>query len=84
MPPPSTSAVVELIVELVTVRIGNGDVEGIHILNQSSVKYDVTDTDGSFEVFAKLNDTLVVSALKYKTKTVILNTNNFNKTILQI
>lgn len=66
------------------VVIGSGDVEGIHILNQSSVKYDVTDTDGSFEIFAKLNDTLVVSALKYKTKTVVLNTNNFNKTILQI
>ena len=47
--------------------IANDDVEGIHILNKSSVKYTVTDTDGSFQIPIKANDTLTISSLKYET-----------------
>ncbi|TCK67329.1 carboxypeptidase-like protein [Winogradskyella wandonensis] len=49
------------------------DVEGIHILNRTSAKYTVTDIDGSFEILAKANDTLVFSGLKYQIKEVIVN-----------
>lgn len=66
------------------VVVANDDVEGIHILNRSSVKYDVTDTDGNFEIFAKLNDTLVISALKYQTKSVVINLEKFNSVLLKI
>ena len=48
--------------------IGSGDVEGIHILNKTALKYTVTDTDGSFTIPVKLNDTLTISGLRYKIK----------------
>lgn len=54
------------------VVIANGDVEGVHILNKTSVKYTVTDIDGSFDILAKPNDTLTISALKYQTKEIIV------------
>lgn len=62
--------------------IATGDVEGIHILNKTALKYTITDADGSFEVLVKVNDTITVSSLKYETKdvritTAILNTANF-------
>ena len=50
--------------------IAKDDVEGIHILNKSSVKYTVTDTDGSFSILAKANDTIVISGLKYELKEI--------------
>jgi len=53
--------------------IAGGDVEGVHILNKSSVKYTVTDTDGNFDILAKPRDTLTISALKYQTKEIVVN-----------
>jgi len=44
------------------------DVEGIHILNKTALKYTITDTDGSFAILTKANDTLTISSLKYETK----------------
>ncbi|MFD1063188.1 carboxypeptidase-like regulatory domain-containing protein [Winogradskyella litorisediminis] len=63
--------------------INNDEVEGIHILNKTALKYTVTDTDGSFVIPAKLNDTLTISGLKYKVKELritksILQTNQLN------
>ena len=58
--------------DLSGVVIANGDVEGIHILNKTSVKYTVTDTDGTFTILVKPNDTLTVSSLKYQTKEVVI------------
>ncbi|SHG59670.1 carboxypeptidase-like regulatory domain-containing protein [Winogradskyella jejuensis] len=52
--------------------IANDEVEGIHVLNKSSVKYTVTDTDGSFVIKVKAKDTLVFSGLKYKIKEVLV------------
>lgn len=56
------------------VVMANGDVEGIHILNKTAVKYAVTYADGRFEILAKANDTLTVSSLKYQTKEVVITT----------
>ncbi len=52
--------------------IANDDVEGIHVLNKTSVKYTITDEKGGFEILAKLSDTLTISGLKYETKQVIV------------
>ena len=64
--------------------VAKGEVEGVHVLNKSSVKYTVTDTDGSFDIPVKLNDTLVFSALKYKIKEVIINSSILTKTFLTV
>ena len=64
--------------------VAKGEVEGVHVLNKSSVKYTVTDTDGSFDIPVKLNDTLVFSALKYKIKEVIINSSILAKQFLTV
>ncbi|WP_188373681.1 carboxypeptidase-like regulatory domain-containing protein [Winogradskyella haliclonae] len=53
--------------------IGSGEVEGIHILNKTALKYIVTDTDGSFVIPVKFNDTLTISGLRYKTKEIVID-----------
>lgn len=70
--------------ELKGVVMAKGDVEGVHVLNKSSVKYTVTDTDGSFEILAKPNDTLTISALKYKTKEVVVTKDFFQSNKLRV
>jgi hypothetical protein len=49
------------------------DVEGIHIINKTANKFTITDTSGAFTIPAKLNDTILVSGIKYKHKEVIVN-----------
>lgn len=62
----------------------NGEVEGIHVLNKSSVKYTITDTDGSFTIPVKLNDTLVFSALKYQIKEVVISQKDISSNNLRV
>lgn len=64
--------------------IANGDVEGIHLLNKTSVKFDVTDIGGNFEVLAKVSDTLVITGIKYETKSVIISSQDYDKAYLNI
>ena len=64
--------------------IGNGEVEGIHILNKTALKYTVTDIDGSFVISARLNDTLTISGLRYKTKELVLNKSMLEKNPIEI
>ncbi|WP_439151450.1 hypothetical protein [Winogradskyella sp.] len=52
--------------------IGDDEVEGIHILNKSASKYDISDEDGKFVIPAKANDTIFISGLIYKVKEVII------------
>jgi len=43
----------------------NEDIEGIHIINQTASKYTTTDSNGQFSIPAKLNDTILISGVKY-------------------
>jgi hypothetical protein len=45
--------------------IANEDVDGIHILNKTALKFTITDVDGSFEIIAREGDTLTISSLRY-------------------
>lgn len=49
------------------------DVEGIHIINKTANKFTITSVNGSFTISAKLNDTILVSGIKYKHQEVIVN-----------
>ena len=62
----------------------NSDVEGIHILNKSSVKYTVSRGDGTFDIAVKVNDTLVFSALKYQLKEVVITQKILRENFLKI
>ena len=64
--------------------VANDEVEGIHILNKSALKYTVTDTDGSFEILVKAMDTLTISGLKYQLKDVLITEEIINLGHIQI
>jgi hypothetical protein len=50
----------------------SGDVAATHVLNITSDKASITDIDGFFSIVAKLNDTLVFSAIQFKRKTMVV------------
>ncbi|MBT9190395.1 carboxypeptidase-like regulatory domain-containing protein [Zobellia russellii] len=50
----------------------NEEVMATHVLNTSSNKATITDTDGFFDIDVQLNDTLVFSAIQFKRKEVVV------------
>lgn len=52
---------------------GDNDVEGIHIINKTANKFTITGVNGTFKIPVKLNDTILVSGIKYKYKEVIVD-----------
>lgn len=52
--------------------IASDDVEGIHVLNKTALKYTTTTIDGSFEILVRLNDTITISSLKYLIEEVVI------------
>jgi len=55
------------------VQSRNGDVAGTHVLNISTQKATITDANGFFAISAKLNDTLVFSAVQFKRKEIVVS-----------
>lgn len=51
----------------------DGDVSATHVLNISASKAAITDADGFFSITAKLYDTLVFSAIQFKTKELVVS-----------
>ncbi|SDB53745.1 CarboxypepD_reg-like domain-containing protein [Flavobacteriaceae bacterium MAR_2010_188] len=51
----------------------NDEVEGLHVLNTASSQYTITDAKGEFIINVKLNDTLVISSVKYFTQTIAIS-----------
>lgn len=50
----------------------DGDVAATHILNTTTERATIADTNGFFSIPAKLNDTLVFSAVQYKRKELVV------------
>ncbi len=48
------------------------DVESIHVFNKTYSKYTITDKKGKFKIEARINDTLVFSALQYELKQLVV------------
>lgn len=51
----------------------NGDVAAIHVSNTSRNRGTITDVNGFFNITARLNDTLVFSAVQFKKKEVVVS-----------
>lgn len=64
--------------------IAANDVEGIHILNRTSVKYAISDQNGDFDIPVKLSDTITVTGLAYKTQNLIITKEILKKDIFKI
>lgn len=60
-------------VEIIGVIESNDDVENIHIINKTSQKFTVSNSDGKFKIAVKLNDTLVISSVQNKLKIFTVN-----------
>lgn len=52
--------------------VAQEDLEGVHIINKTSSKFTATNSQGIFLIPAKLNDTILVSAVKYKAEEVVI------------
>lgn len=55
------------------VIVADDEIEGIHVINKTASKFTITNYNGAFTIPAKLNDTIVFSALKYKPKEMVVN-----------
>ncbi|MEZ4801956.1 MAG: carboxypeptidase-like regulatory domain-containing protein [Gelidibacter sp.] len=55
------------------VIVDDDDIEGIHVINKTASKFTITNSNGEFVIPAKLNDTIIFSAIKYKPKEIIIN-----------
>jgi hypothetical protein len=53
--------------------IGNEDVDAIHVLNKTALKFTISNTDGSFRIPVRVGDTLTFSSLRYELKEVLIN-----------
>ncbi len=64
--------------------IANDDVEGIHIINKTASKYTTTGEKGEFEIPATLNDTIIVSGVKYLREEIVISQNHINSKSLEV
>ena len=62
----------------------SGDVAATHVLNITSDKASITDIDGFFSITAKLNDTLVFSAIQFKKKTMVVTQSVLESKLLYV
>ncbi|MFD0963421.1 carboxypeptidase-like regulatory domain-containing protein [Pseudofulvibacter geojedonensis] len=66
-------------------QILNGEVsnsidnDGIHVFNKTYQKYTITDENGLFKIPARVNDTLVFSAIQYKLTSVVITSENIKE-----
>lgn len=64
--------------------IASEDLEGIHILNKTALKYAITQEDGSFTIIVRLVDTLVISGLKYQLKEVVVTKQMIDERYIEV
>lgn len=62
----------------------SGDVAATHVLNITSQKASITNSAGFFSIAAKLNDTLMFSAVQFKRKTIVVNQSVLESKLLYV
>lgn len=62
----------------------DGDVAAVHVSNISTRRGTITDVSGYFEITARLNDTLVFSAVQYERVELMVTWEILEKNILQV
>lgn len=63
---------------------GVGNVDGLHVLNKTALKYSVTDENGVFVIPAKVNDSIVFSGLTYKIKEIRVTKEMISKNNIEV
>lgn len=62
----------------------DGDVAATHVLNTTTERATITDSNGFFSIPARLNDTLVFSAVQYKRKEIVVTLDMLESKLLLI
>ena len=62
----------------------NFDVEGIHVLNRTSNYNTVTNAIGAFVIGVKMNDTLLISSIKYNLKEIVISEEIYHQKMINI
>jgi len=62
----------------------DGDVAATHVLNISSDRFTITDTEGFFGIPVKLYDTLIFSAVQFKQKELVVTLEVLEHELLQV
>ena len=62
----------------------DGDVAATHVLNLTTQRATITDVSGFFTIPAKLNDTIVFSAIQYKRKEIVVTLSLLESKLLLI
>lgn len=64
--------------------LAKGEVEGIHVLNNTSQTFTISNRQGEFSIPVKLNDTLAFSGVSYEIKKVVVSQTMINTNELTI
>lgn len=48
------------------------EVDGIHIINTTASRFTISNSDGTFVIPAKLNDTILFSGISYQPKEIVI------------
>lgn len=64
--------------------LAKGEVEGIHVLNNTSQTFTISNRQGEFSIPVKLNDTLAFSGVSYEIKKVVVSQTMINSKVLTI
>ncbi len=62
----------------------NLSVEGVHVINATSGATTITDTEGYFTVGARVNDSIVFSAIQFKSHLVVLEPEVFQQDFITV
>ncbi|MGJ8548583.1 hypothetical protein [Winogradskyella wichelsiae] len=64
--------------------IAKDEVEGLHVLNKSALKYTISEENGSFVIPARVSDTLIISGVKYQLKEIVITDSIINSDYLRV
>ncbi|WP_291869473.1 carboxypeptidase-like regulatory domain-containing protein [Maribacter sp.] len=62
----------------------SGDVAATHVQNKTTKRATITDVNGYFTIQASANDTLVISAVQFKKKEIVISIGMLQSVLLQI
>jgi hypothetical protein len=64
--------------------VASSDIDRIHIINKTAQKYTITNDDGEFKILASVNDTILISAIQYKTLEVLITSEIIQSKVLSL
>jgi hypothetical protein len=71
-------------VDLIGEVVADKDLENIHIINKSSNRFTTTNALGIFQISAKYQDTILVSSVQYKPRTIVVTYANIQNKALKV